>query len=101
MFRKYGRRLILHSFLSVMQPNEGGEVTWCESPLCTTLFLAISHRSQVLSFHSWAAIAYSSISGSCQEMLGGKVQRSMDFHTSTHIAFLFLIPDKYTCHVLC
>lgn len=41
--------------------------TWCERPLCRTLFLAISHRSHVLSFHTWAAMAYSSISASCKE----------------------------------
>lgn len=51
-------------------------ITWWESPLCKTLFLAISHRSQVLSFHSWAAMAYSSIKASYREDLWGNVSRN-------------------------
>lgn len=43
--------------------------TWWDSPLCSTLFLAISHTSQVLSFHSCAAMAYSSISGSWRSQM--------------------------------
>lgn len=51
--------------------------TWCESPLCNTLFLAISHRSQVLSFHSWAAIAYSSIKASWKSICDKLLSRTL------------------------
>lgn len=38
--------------------------TLWENPLISTLFLASSHMSQELSFHTWAAMLYSSIKGS-------------------------------------
>lgn len=38
--------------------------TSSDKPLCSTLFLEISHMSQVLSLNTWAAMAYSSIRGS-------------------------------------
>lgn len=40
--------------------------TSSDSALCSTLLLEISHMSQVLSLKTWAAMAYSSIKGSCQ-----------------------------------
>lgn len=39
--------------------------TLCEKPLMSTLLRASSHISQELSFHTWVAMLYSSISGSC------------------------------------
>lgn len=36
-----------------------------EKPLMSTLLRASSHMSQELSFHTWVAMLYSSISGSC------------------------------------
>ena len=39
--------------------------TLSEKPLISTLFLASSDISQGLSFHTWAAMLYSSIRGSC------------------------------------
>ena len=39
--------------------------TLCEKPLMSTLFRASSHMSQELSFHTWVAMLYSSIRGSC------------------------------------
>lgn len=38
--------------------------TWWENPLMSTLFRASSHMSHELSFHTWAAMLYSSINGS-------------------------------------
>ena len=38
--------------------------TWWENPLVMTEFLASSHMSQLESFQTWAAMLYSSISGS-------------------------------------
>lgn len=40
------------------------EFTLCENPLMRTLFLASSHMSQELSFHTWVAMLYSSMRGS-------------------------------------
>lgn len=43
----------------------GGRGTLWEKPLMSTLLRASSHMSQELSFHTWVAMLYSSISGSC------------------------------------
>lgn len=40
-------------------------LTWCENPLITTLLRANSAMSALASFHTCAAILYSSMSGSC------------------------------------
>ena len=40
--------------------------TLWEKPLMSTLLRASSHMSQELSFHTWVAMLYSSISGSCR-----------------------------------
>lgn len=40
-------------------------LTLCGKPLMTTLLRASSDMSHELSFHTWAAMLYSSISGSC------------------------------------
>lgn len=42
----------------------GCSTLW-EKPLMSTLLRASSHMSQELSFHTWVAMLYSSISGSC------------------------------------
>lgn len=46
------------------QGGSGG--TLWEKPLISTLLRASSHMSQELSFHTWVAMLYSSISGSCR-----------------------------------
>ena len=45
--------------------GRGCSTLW-EKPLMSTLLRASSHMSQELSFHTWVAMLYSSISGSCK-----------------------------------
>lgn len=75
------RALLIHRLstsVNIINSIANGVTSW-DIPLWRTLFLAISHMSQVLSLKTCAAMAYSSIRGSCQQ---ARPRLRDNFHTT-------------------
>ena len=68
--------------------------TLCENPLMRTLFLASSHMSQELSFHTWAAMLYSSIRGSWSQTSTEREMSYQHFWSSACYFYLKAKPDS-------